>query len=179
MGGITGCSAVPSGWVLARAVVALPCWILSAGVSVTPLGWFRAIPSWSFTCLQMLSAHIRRIQLRSLAGLHSSGRSIWRPYMSCHSIGRFGLVLPFHWPDWLREWSPSCRYRNYPSGCGDAVRCECGANTGELADAAPTSRLRQYRGVALPARHGCLHIPGAVRLERSRTDSYELDGVVT
>ena len=59
----------------------------------------------------------------------------------------------------------------------DAMRC--GANTGALADAAHTSRLRPYRGAALPARYGCLHIPGVVRLERSRTDSYELDGVVT
>ena len=59
----------------------------------------------------------------------------------------------------------------------DAVRCELYSD--ELADAAPTSRMWQYRGAALPASHGCMHFPGAVRLERSRTDSYELDGVVT
>ena len=55
----------------------------------------------------------------------------------------------------------------------------CDANGDELASAAPTPRLWQYRGVALPASCDCMHSYGAMRLERSRTDSYELDGVVT
>ena len=55
----------------------------------------------------------------------------------------------------------------------------CDANGDELASAAPTPRLWQYMGVALPASCGCMHSHGAMRLERSRTDSYELDGVVT
>ena len=55
----------------------------------------------------------------------------------------------------------------------------CDANGDHWTTAAPTSRVWQYRGVAHPASCGCMHSSGAMRLERSRTDSYELDGVVT